>query len=536
MKTKILLTLTGLLAHINAHAVPTIYPTSATYLSSISNTTNSNLVADDADQRVIWVMPPSSATSTVSGLHTITANVGFCREMSDMQGFSRDLAAKMKKLRMQQADSISTIDDLNTKLSKARAEMAESVVVGKLLEISDLDNRLAEIEIQIENLNDKLSDCTQNCKTMRAQLQELRTEKLEVSKSRRTLASSRSKELNSYEKKKAVVEALKEDIEDKTESWGKLNSKLIMAKNDFISMYSAFGNMEGARAGISFKSNWRQNVDELRQANPNFDFKQILTQNAVISTNIISGETIPSGGAILGYEIPGSRSNGSITQPTYPEDLSGNVRLSLIGTCPVLHPELFDINLPNSSDEMKYGMTVSYEFPTSFVTDATATYNMHKMYQKVASSGSRGGFFSSRSWTSVEERNFFKDSFVVTWTEQDSANSLTDEQKADLEKDMRNDIFSRLAVIGLPSVASAGALATPPALSKTGSVVISDSLMKTCPGNLYCVGAAVTMDILQAIFGSSSSSSTYTNIQDMDLEERWSRSKVVYKPWISAYN
>lgn len=201
----------------------------------------------------------------------------------------------------------------------------------------------------------------------------------------------------------------------------------------------------------------------------------------------------------------------------------------------MIHPDYFDIQTPNSTEEMAYGMTVSYEYPTSFVAEATATYNMHKMYQKIARSGSSGGFFSSRSWSSVEERTYFSDSFKVSWVEQDSANSIPDEKKADLEREMRNNIFARMATIGLPAVANAGALVSPPALSASGAVVLANSLQKTCPGNYYCVGAAMALNVLDAIFGSKSTTSSYTNIQDVDSVESWSRKKVVFKPWVSSY-
>src|SRR4051794_25558549 len=79
--------MTALMAE-SALATPTIYPKTLTFLSAIENPTNSNLVADDADPRVIWVMPPNTATSKVEGLHTLTANVGYCQEMADLQGYS----------------------------------------------------------------------------------------------------------------------------------------------------------------------------------------------------------------------------------------------------------------------------------------------------------------------------------------------------------------------------------------------------------------------------------------------------------------
>jgi hypothetical protein len=481
-------------------------------------------------------MPPNSASSIVSGLHSINANVGFCQEMADTQNYSRTIASRINELALQQTESLKEISRTQAKLSKARKEQADSVVLDQLEEITALDSRLDNIEARITDLNNSLMKCTQNCKNTRNEIQDLRSEKMEVSKQRRTLAASHTKGLQNYAKKKALVIAINDDLNDQKDAIGKLISRINSIKENFLGMYNSFGKMEGARAGLQFKSSWDQNIESLRKENSNFDFKKINTQNTVITTNIANIDSIPTGGAILGYDLGGSYSEGKISLPSYPENMSANVRLSLLGACPVLHPKSFNIDIPNTTDEMKYGMTASYEYPSAFVTDVSVKYNMHKMYQKVVSSGSSGGFFSSRSWTSVDERNYFKDSFSVNWNEQDSANSLTDLQKADLEREMRNNIFARLATIGLPEVSNAGSLVSPKALSKTGAVVLSESLMTACPGNMYCVGAAITLDVLQSIFGNSATSASYNNVQDVESTDSWSRSKVVYKPWISAYN
>lgn len=535
-KTNLALILVGLAAMSNAYALPTIYPMTTTYLSTIVNKTNSNLVADDTDKRVIYVMPPNSATASVLGLHTITSNIGLCKEMADSQTYSRLISKKIYELSAEEVESRHEVDAISEKISIARKELAEHVALTKLDEIISLDNRTVDIETRLTALNEMLLSCTQYCQNLKSEIAELRAEKVEVTKTRRALAQARSKEVREYERRKAAVDGLIEDRHDKEMAWSKISERLSEIRENFYNMYATFGKMEGARAGIKFKSNWDENIESLRQENPMFDFKKISTQNAVITSNIVDLNSIPSGGAILGYEIGGNKEDGKLVLPAYPEVLSGNIRLSLIGACPVLHPEYFDINLPNGTDEMAYGLTVSYEYPTSFVAEAKATYNMHKMYQKIMKSGSRGGFFSSKSWSSVEERTFFKDEFKVEWLEQDSGNSIPDDKKADLEREMRNNIFARMATIGLPTTANAGALVNPPGIPQSGAIVLANSLQKNCPGNYYCVGAAMALNFLDAVFGSKTSTASYTNIQDVDSVEKWSRTKVIYKPWVSVYN
>ncbi len=519
-----------------AFAVPTIYPTKVTHLSEIQNPTNSNIISDSDDEKVFWVMPPNSGTSDVKGLHTITANVGFCREMSDLQGYSRETVLRINTLMEQEKESQAKVESKLSELANARQELAQYVVVSRLEELEHIDLRVDSIEIEIKSLTEKLLSCTQYCDNLRNQISTLKNEKREEILRRRDIVARSAVAARAYERKKAAVEGIVSDLESMDESWNKLKEKLGKVHSLYIEIYSSFAKMEGARAAIIFDNKWDTNIVALREKNPGFAFQKIQTQDAVITTSIAELRDIPSGGAIMSYDVGGSVSEGKLTLPSYPENMTGNVRLSLLGACPILHPDYFDISVANGSDQMKYGMTVSYEYPTAFVASATAKYNMHKLYKKIMKSGSKGGLFKSRSWSSIEEKTYFKDEFSVVWKEQDAQNSLSELEKAELEKEMRNQIFGRLAVIGLPTVADPGVLVTPD-LPTNGAVVLGNSLEnnKTCQTNKYCAAAAIGVKTLAAIFGSSSTAASYTNTQDVDMTESWSKEKVVFKPWISSY-
>lgn len=184
---------------------------------------------------------------------------------------------------------------------------------------------------------------------------------------------------------------------------------------------------------------------------------------------------------------------------------------------------------------MAYGLTITYNFPAAMKVKGTAVYNMYKMYQKVVSSGSSGGFFSSRSWSNVEEHNFFKDSFNVDWSSQDPQNEISEEQRLATEHDMRAHIMDRIANLALPMTPNRDGIiaANPPPAD--GARVIAGSLMQACPGNIYCVGGSLILSSLDAIFGSSSSTASYLMTQNFDATESWSTSKVIMKPWVTTY-
>ena len=92
---KILLVASIVMANV-AYAIPTIWPTEdhLVHLHKVVNQTNSNLVADNVQPFKVYVMPPNSAKAVMQKkLFLRTANLGFCREMKDLQAYTRNVSA-----------------------------------------------------------------------------------------------------------------------------------------------------------------------------------------------------------------------------------------------------------------------------------------------------------------------------------------------------------------------------------------------------------------------------------------------------------
>lgn len=521
-----------------AFAAPTIYPANFTLLSTIKNNTTSNLIADSVDSRRIYVMPPSVATANVEGLHTFTANLGFCREMADDQVYSAELTKKIKDLMTQEIDAKKEADEARKKLLSVKEEAAKFAVQARLQDLVDMDNNIANLETRLSDLYEEANSCKDStCDLINQEIDDLIKQKSEIVKNRRAIAKEHAQDIRTYERFKSHIQSLQENFNDLDTSFQKLRSKITQVRKDFLEMYESFGKMEGARAAISFKSDWDKNVSTLRSANPDFEFEKIQTQKAQVLASINLSSQIPGAQAIIAYEVGGQNVNGTLALPSYPDSIAGNVVLSLVGACPAIHPDWFKIpdNQSTKADKMNYGLTVSYEYPSVFSISAKAKYNMYKIYQKIVESGSSGGFFSSKSWTSVEESNFFRDSFKVTWDETDPSFSLPDLEKAQIESEMRKHIFDRIATIALPQAPDRNGIIQSVNTPKHGALALSDSLMTACPGNVYCVGGSIALSVLDAIFGSSSTSSSYMQTYDMVMTEDFSRNKVIFKPAITSY-
>lgn len=536
MKKTLALILPALLLTSVAEATPTLYPTDPNRVHLVTNSTKSDLIADDADVNLVWVLPPNVAVASAGNPHTPTANIGFCREMGNLQDYSRTTAEYISQLSEQRLANKERTDKLLADLGKARESAAAFATEHRLQPLVDLDSRIKDLEDRLSVLYKEAQTCRTTCREIDTELRTVESEKRGLLQDRRRLANENTVDVRAYEKKTALVAALEKNYSEAVSSFNQISSDLGKIRADFLEMYSTFGRMEGIRVSFTYKSEWDENVMTLRQENPNFRFEKVVTQKAKLFASAASVNNLPGDGAILDYGMPGLKKDNYVElESGFPESIESNAVLSLVGACPIMHPEYFDIKPGYGADKMAYGLTITYEFPSAMKLSATAKYNMYKMYQKIIESKSRGGLFSSRTRTSVEERTEFKDSFNVDWKTQDPANSVTEERRLEIESEMRANIMQRMASLALPAAPDrAGIIAANP-LPARGGVVIASSLMKTCPGNKYCLAGAAILTGLDAIFGSGKSTASYMQTQNFEVTESWSNSTVVMKPWVTSF-
>lgn len=530
-----IMALLALSSGFSAIAEPTLYPKDLNVLSQVNNSTTSNIIADGADSKTVWVMPPNVATATVSGLNTLTANMGFCAEMRDEQTYSRDLAADIRKLEAKRVAQQDQLQKLQSRADQLNEDAEKYAADNNLQELADLDQRISDLQMRLEQLYKDANACnssTTDCSGIQEEIKDSNAARAQMLTQRNTIAQKNTNVVLAYTSKKHLADAAQRTADNAKKAYTDLMGQIIGVQEQFRKAYASFGQMEGARAGIRYTSDWDKNVDSLRKGNPGLNFSKIATQNATLMTVLTGVQDVDPTGAIKSIEVAGNVKNGAASFAAYPENLSANVVLSLIGACPMAHPDYFDLKQDDVKD-IQYGLIITYDYQTLFTVKATVSYDYYKMYQKIVSSGSSGGLFSSRSWSNVEEKNFFKDSFNVVWD--DSENTMPQTEKDAREQEMRHSVLSRLATMALPQSPNPAGLIAASSPPTHGAVVAADELMKVCPGNVYCMGTAAVLTVLDAIFGSSSSSSSYTNIQQGTITDNYAQTQKITKSWITTY-
>ncbi len=514
-----------------AVATPTLYPEH--FNSGIRNPTNSDILADDESSRRFYVLPPGDAVAQVTGLHTVTANVGFCSEIAKLQRYNSDTLDLLNAMKTKDLNTKSQLEQQNKKHALASEQLSRYVVAANLHELASLDAKVFQLEKRLVELYGKYRKCDRDCSVLQKDIEDSQLLRTELLTKRYELSAADLMASTEYERKKVYVAAIKENVTEIEKNWKQIQTDLKDLYFEFNRMFDAHAMREGGRASVAFNSGWIENLRRLGAQNPSYSFEKIPTKNAVIRAGAYSKSNLVLGGSILAFDVGGSSADGRLSLESYPENFSGNAVLNLLAVCPLLHPDWFDIKVPNKLENMTFGISVGYEYPAAMKYEVTANYNMRRMYELVKSQGTSGGFFSSTSWSDHTEEEFFKDSFSVDWKIQDEKLLLSPEQKLAINSDLRRQVMSRMATqLVMNNPQAQAALAE---LPKTGAVILANSLDKSCPLNVYCKGASIVLNVLQAVFGTAGTQQTVSQIADVDMTDRYSHSQIVMQPRLTTF-
>jgi len=216
---------------------------------------------------------------------------------------------------------------------------------------------------------------------------------------------------------------------------------------------------------------------------------------------------------VLGYSINGQEYDPVDpfqSLPALPDVTSGNVRLSVIGACPILFPSDWQVERELDGTPL-FGLTISYTYPSAFRTRAKATYNLHKLYEYYKKEERRGGFF--RSSSKITEWRTETGSPVVeieVFDESGMSREQVDALREEVALQLMQDVLLAMGV-QTPNAGSPNPVPPPP----NGAVVFADGLQATCSWSLWCQGGSWALRGLSAVFGGSAAEASFKATYDV---------------------
>lgn len=519
-----------------AHAVPTLYPSS--WDSRIKNNTNSSLLSDSESYTRYYVLPPNTAEARVRSLSQATTNIGFCKELAAIQKYNLDALEIIKRLQDRKLQLDAEYKNTETVLRSAQIELAQFVTANNLLELDAIDRQIQNLDRKLNDLYIHSKTCTNSCSLILEDIRQSQQSRNYLLNRRFDLSSSHMLQATEYEKRKQKINTLEADRDRSADTLRRLQTEIREMYTDYLSLYDAHAKREGAKISLDYSSVWTANQQRLSFDNPNRSFEKIPTKNVLIKADAHSKNNLLPGASILAFEVAGQAAGSVLSMGSFPESFSGNATINLLSACPMFYPQLFGFSPADPAvqpQNAKFGLVVSYEYPSEFKYKVAVNYNLSKMYEVIKTQGKKGGLFSSKSWSDTQEREAFNDSFEVDWSMQDPDLKLSNSQKLDIEADLRRQAMARLANYVLMSKNNVPKLDSPPELPSTGTMILSNSLSKNCGLILACKTASIGLDFLGAIFGSSEISESLKQELNVNIKDVYTNRQVLMQTRLTSY-
>lgn len=429
-------------------------------------------------------------------------------------------------------------------LVEAKGKHYEIANLPEIREIGNIEDSLIQLEARIENLLTEISACVNDCSHLREELRSKKEERISLKRDLQQLKASYYPMVREFNKTKAELEAAQYAL-DNVSARADLKLKKITELKVILQNWLAFyAKLEGGFAHVDYDSQWAQNTVALNQKyQGTYVFKQIPTRNARISANFIGSDDkesyLASMPAILDYAINGIKftpwgESNTIEQTSLPSRIAGSIRLSLIGGCPMYYKNFLEgdslVKDDSVNKRMNFALNATYEYPAAFKFSVTAKYNLYKMYEKMSTATSHGGFFSQENYNSVVEDRDDNDTFLIDWHLEDEKYDAKAQEE--IRKTLKTELMGRvLNTLATPIYTNSHVdEARVPTSTGHGALVIAEGINRTCGYfNLFCQGAVWVFRGLDAIFGSSSAESKFRTTHNRTATEAWNTSETRWR-------
>ncbi|MGE0172134.1 MAG: hypothetical protein AB7T49_05085 [Oligoflexales bacterium] len=501
----------------------------------IQNTTQSDLVRDTESSQTVWVLPPRTGLTKFTGFWA-SGNLGFCSGLKNLYTASNNIDNQITSLTTELGSLASELGEKKAALDEAKKDLAKVSSTPSMEPILALETQIESLEFRRSELLTSLESCEETCDELkeeyRANKESVRTIRTDLKK----LRDKRGEAVQEYDRLKAIADARQEEFDTFNNNYLAALEKLEQVKSTLRSLYANDARIEGGYAMIDYDLGWRKSVSSLEQEYPDFDFRQVPTANVRLNAALVSAssengyfDSIP---AILDYSLDGVPylpwGENQSELSSLPDVLSGSIRLSLIGACPLATDKFFDEStgtvLSDNSGNPLFGVALQYQYPAAYKTKVTASYNLWKVYEKVVKNGKRGGFFSTKAYAEVVEKPWTSDEFQIDWKIEDPNSIYTEKVRAEIQDHLKSQLMNRLLSIvgnpvpGKPEV-TMPAPGSPP---EPGALVMANGLQSTCGFNFYCQAAGWILRAGNSIWGNTSTESRFKQSFNATVKETWS--------------
>jgi hypothetical protein len=535
------LMLVFLLIPIMGEATPVTFPIYPDTLAKVLQVKDVRVVGDSKNANVFYVLPPSNAYAVASTPSLGNASLEFCKSVAE-------LGVGAEKLSQQLIRVYGTYEQVQAQAEQLRDEhsrlkkIADSMKVSNaaLQQVADTDTLIETDQKRLDNLYKQKGECTDNCKQINYDISGTQNDLNNLRIIRQNLAQAHTMEVNRYEQALAIAETVNSELISKINEVNVQATQVKALINMNQSVFGDYGTMEGGYVHIEYDSHWGEKIKQLqdinRAANPTFSFQAIDTHDSIMHARLLpldKNSYLKSAPAILSYTIGGQSGDGEIKLASFPDRISADLRLSLVGACPLAFPEMFPAQVYDHG-KVAFGMSADYQYYSSFHSNAHFFVDESEFYKKVMNAGNSGFLWWKKSWETVDITQIDSNAYQFKWDLSDPTNQISSIERRKMEAQAVNFIIARL-------VAKYSKVANPetslPKIPTSGLGDVGQGLWDLCgTSNEYCAAASWLMKGLDEIIGGGDSTSSGTRKFDSSGVIEWDDTVLESVPGSSTYN
>lgn len=526
-----------------SYALPSAY-VSDTKLKDVGPIkTRSTLIADNDNPSRVWVLPPKTGEIDYKDF-VASSNTPMCNSLKELMIEMQEIDGQIKSQRQRIKEREPELAKAHQELTKRRNELADLGDKPSIKEMILLETRLEDVEQRIEEIIDELdkTDDPEVLAELKAELKEQRAERSELRGELRELRKKHRKDYAAYSKAKRRYEAAQQNFAEVDADIKQLIGIWQSFQEDILRTYKNRGRLHGGTAAMDYQTGWGHELASLQSQYSQLDFVAMPTFNSRIYAGFFAAtdedsyyRNLPP---LMSYSVNGQPqlpwgkripvTSGARGASGLTSVVVGDFHYNLIGGCPIVDKEFFaevDFDVKRRADGLpRYGLSASYEYDMAFSFAVEASYNLYKVYQKIAKHGTKGGLFTSKSYSEVVETQFDEDtfSFKVTTNENLPAKTL-----AKIRTEIKKELINRvLTMTASPMMTGKPAIKVPGVPPKRGAIVMADGLDKVCGFNIYCQVGAWVLRIGDSIWGSSEAETNFKRVWNRRATEVWSQNSV----------
>lgn len=524
-------------------ALPSAY-VSDTKLKNVGPiNTASTLIADNENPSRVWVLPPKTGEIAYRDF-VASSNTPMCASLKELLIEMQDIDAQIKGQRQRIKEREPQLAKAHQLLVTRRNELADLGDKPSIKEMILLESRGEDIDQRIAELIEEL-DATVDAEVMaaiKAELKELREERRGLRQELKELRKTYRKDYKAYSTAKRRYEAAQQNFAEVDADIKQLIGIWQSFQEDILRTYKNRGRIHSGTAAVDYETGWQQELAGLQASYSQLEFVAMPTFNSRIYAGFFAAtdedsyyRSLPP---LMSYSVNGQAqlpwgkrlpvSSGERGASGLAAVVVGDFHYNLIGGCPIVDREFFTevpFDVERRGDGLpRYGLSASYEYDMAFSFAVEASYNLFKVYEKIAKYGTKGGFFTSKSYADVVESQFDEDTFSFKVT---SDESLPAKTIAKIRTEIKKELINRvLTMTASPMMTDKPAIKVPGVPPKRGAIVMAEGLNKVCGFNIYCQVGSWVLRIGDSIWGSSEAETTFKREWDRSAKEIWSQNTV----------